>query len=528
MPSLDAILADTMLLGAELTGLERYDVAPAPPARPLSRARVLYVDAPDDAPVTADAAIWSFWVDGDPARVLDVTCKVPARERPDVPSHELGVCSEVRWDAPAVVLRGARVPLPLDRAHLLRVYLARGGVLPARGCGLWPLGAPLDAGLLAVYGFELTPEGAVHALTAAQCARDDLMPDDGAPAAPDAPVRVVVAVEFVTCRPARDYDPWGLLLAARLHPHLMLMASAALDGFEAAAVLARPEGTDMIGCFADLEQAWRSRAGPRFECALGAVSNAASPSAALPTWERAFDYAQVGARGEAHVVVDPARPARACAPALCLHRGREVGDAGPVMTAAEHSFAKAGRQGAFDGLVLAPPLRAPPAVEARLRGWRVDAVTPLPVADHDALHMYWRWGEALGAAPRFAGWSASFEPNRTPGAPMVPPDQRVTVRAEGASLSYQASCEGPVAASRWQVVLHHGLAFGLEIARGEGSTAAEGLAALLREAPVVPDDVPVAVDAHWLLHWALRYCSTAAYGPVERLQVLDLARARSG
>jgi len=110
---------------------------------------------------------------------------------------------------------------------------------------------------------------------------------------------------------------------------------------------------------------------------------------------------------------------------------------------------------------------------------------------------------------------------------MVPPDQRVTVRVEGASLVYEASCAGPVAASRWQVVLHHGLAYGLEVARGEGSAAAAGLSALVREAPVVPDGVPVAVDAPWFLHWVLRYCSTAAYGPVERLQVLDLARARS-
>jgi hypothetical protein len=200
-----------------------------------------------------------------------------------------------------------------------------------------------------------------------------------------------------------------------------------------------------------------------------------------------------------------------------------------LATAREHAVAKAPGQGEFDGVLLAPALRAPDELSARLRAWRTSAIAPLPLTDHDGLHMHWRWGAAAGAGTAFCGWSPEFEPHSVPGAPMVPPDQRVELTRDGPALRYRAHTVGPrVPAGRRQVVLHHGLAFGLEIARGPGSAAAQGLAALADACPVLPAGVEVPLAAPWFLHWNLRYCSTARFGPHERLQVLDLSRSRVG
>src|SRR4051812_9010260 len=136
MPDLDAILDDTLLLracrglDAAITGLELYADLPAAPPAPalarftrLSRAEVLYADAPDKVPVEPGSAVWSFWKDDDPSRVLDVTCKVPARDVPGVPAHELFVCTAVHWGPVTISPTDSPVALPVTREFLARAYL---------------------------------------------------------------------------------------------------------------------------------------------------------------------------------------------------------------------------------------------------------------------------------------------------------------------------------------------------------------------------------------------------------------------
>ena len=88
-------------------------------------------------------------------------------------------------------------------------------------------------------------------------------------------------------------------------------------------------------------------------------------------------------------------------------------------------------------------------------------------------------------------------------------------------MRYAAETDA-LAAGRWAVVMHHGMAFGLAIDPHARDTAVRRLA---REG-VLPEGVTAHPDEPWFLPWSLRYASVATLGPLERVQVIDLERAR--
>jgi len=86
-----------------------------------------------------------------------------------------------------------------------------------------------------------------------------------------------------------------------------------------------------------------------------------------------------------------------------------------------------------------------------------------PFCVHDCLHVHWRWGRASPDLmnPKWVrGWVGD-QPYREAGAPMVAPNQDVTLTLPSPySMRYTARIHAPVA-GRWQIVMHHGAAYAL-------------------------------------------------------------------
>jgi hypothetical protein len=426
---------------------------------PLADAPVLFADAPEDRPIGEGEPLWSWWsTNPEPARILDVTCRVPAE---GAPFHELVVCRDLEWTRVEVAASGRLIPLPLHVPFLLRKYVLLEGSVPASEGALFPLELDADTSMLCVFGFQV-PAGAdaPEPIPPSACNDDGFMPcsDQSHPAGP---LRVVIALELICEKVCRDLDPWGLLRGARLRPHLLVRADRPLEHAAATLRVRRTPSTVMIGCFADLEGQYRALAEERMGSTLVSFADRA-PLPERLDWDALFAAVAVdGATAGLTTAADPDRP---------------------------------DRRGAFDGLLISPRLRAPEPLAAALPGYRLRDIVPAPVGEHDALHVFWRFPERFGHRPRFAGWSADLGPHRAPGAPMIPPNQRVSVRADGdGGFTYDATVQAPIAPDGWQVLMHHGMVFGLEVDHGRSAPAA---------------DCPPALRASreaWRFHWEQRY-----------------------
>lgn len=433
-----------------------------PGAEPLSHARVLFVDAPDDLPVVEGSRVWSLWFDADPSRALDLTCKVPSGD-PEVIAHELCVCTAVRWGELRVTAEGREHALPLDAEHLVRRALLRGSETAA--------GEAIDCGVLQVFQWSL---------------------GDGA--------TVVAAVELVGRCAATDFDPWRVLLAARLVPTVRVGASVALTSCEAAVTWERPEGTQMVGCTADQEGRWRASISPRFETSLVRCANDRR-EARVPRWDVAFDAVSLDVREASFVAADPSRPREPPALDVAVRRGLRGDHGAPALLVEDAAVWADDGQGDFDGAVIAPSLRGDELLADALRAWRLDPVVPLPLSDRDALHVVWRWG---AADPRW----------------------RVThaMRCELRGATLRLTAGAPVAAGEWATFFAHGAAFGLSLDHRPEGALSRALRDIESTHPPLPPGSTMPAAASWWTLWNLRFASTAVYGPHERLQALPPIR----
>lgn len=439
---------------------------------PLRAREMHFVDAPDDVPVHADTAVWSWWMeDRDPGAVHDLTCKAPAD---DPVAHELFACTSARWDAVSVTHAGQRRALPLTPEHLLAKCFVSDGVVAAPAMRL-------DGSMLLLFGYRLDDRAG------------PVTPVDFA----EGRATVLVAIELLCGRPRRDLDPWGLTLAAPLHPRLSLRPSVPLDDAEATLVLTRPTETTMVGCTADVEGRFRDAAERAIEATWIEHSNRPRAPDAFG-WDALYDRVR---RGDLRALaVNPHARESVESGRVMLRAldGARVPTGATVVPSEAWRLATPdapvlARQGEVDGVVMAPLLRAPSALVASLRGWRLREVPQLPVGGHDALHVVWRWP---GEAPR------------------VQPAQRVEVSAEGPCFSYRATQEGGVAAGRWTSFFRHGASFGLGVARPAWN------APLHAEAHALPEALAAHARDAWFAHWIGRYCVAGAQGAFERLTAL--------
>ncbi len=440
-------------------GFSAYE-AFGPAVRRFDRRSVHFVDAPDN-------------VSPSPATVLDLTCKVPAD---DPPSHELFVCTAVRWEGVRVGWRGRALALPLARDFLTLQAVCEDGEADDPAMRL-----DGSMALLFLYGLE---DGGVSPVDAGDFAagRRDV---------------AVVAVEFLVGRASHGVDPWGLALVAPLHPRLTVSATCPLEDLAATLAFVRGRSTTMVGCTADDEGKFRACAAAAFDATWAAFANR-GPALESLGWDCLFDDVATGDRSEV--------AATSGAPPSIERGGRVVlRDLDPSRVPPGARFApsdawkvttpdlrRVAQQGAYDAVVVAPALL--PSADVRsdvaLRWWRLDQVAPLPLGCHDALHIVWRW------------------PGREPS---IPEHQDVRVECDAGDVRYRTVRATRLEAGAREVVFAHGAFFGLALDTNAWNEA------LLARAWSMPDALSRKADEPWLRHWIGRYCVAGAQGPTERL-----------
>ncbi|NOK37983.1 hypothetical protein HMI49_32755 [Corallococcus exercitus] len=125
------------------------------------------------------------------------------------------------------------------------------------------------------------------------------------------------------------------------------------------------------------------------------------------------------------------------------------------------------RQGAFDNIHIAPPMKAPRSIRERFGkpGFHLDSIAMAPFCIHDCLHMHWRWLPTGDKEKHLWGWSAA----------------------------------GPYTA-RGEPHIHEGLAHG-------NSAASETLAQWMQLGLRMLDEWPMPAGKSWaMFYWVLRYC----------------------
>jgi len=163
---------------------------------------------------------------------------------------------------------------------------------------------------------------------------------------------------------------------------------------------------------------------------------------------------------------------------------------------------KVPRQGEFDNIHMAPKMKLPPSVLRKIPSSWPREVTMAPFCVHDCFHLHWRWGEGRidKLSPKWLrGWEGDV-PYRIIGAPMVAPNQDVSLKMLGpCSIAYTARIHAPVV-GRWQIVMHHGAAYALTYESAATQTA-KGIDVLTTDLPGEDDE-----DGTWAnFYWHLRY-----------------------
>jgi hypothetical protein len=542
MPSLDVLLARTLLFTADAGNnnnlLSQPLQAGGPPFSPPS---------PPGGAVgpSEDQPIWSWTHDSaDVTAVTGIKANVRPMGYMVMPVLERVAWGPVEIEDPST---GNPIALSLDGTMLVRRTFLPAGKLDGTD-PIWRLPANVDASLLLVFAFEQDAnDPSLFVLPSqASMAADDFMPDPESLAG-GAPLRILVCCELILCKERADFEPLGIMAAARIHPHAMVMSNQNLARVSVTVSLQRPLTSGMsdpsmtpdIGSalFTDTNNssARLSYFAAGINLALGVLRGPSLPP--TPLWDNIFDYYRIDPpAGTAFTVVDPTLAARTVSGAIeTLDLWSIVpGGSTSVNTYNPMPVAKMAGQGAYDNFHIAPkmlaglPLLAP------------DPVVMAPVCAHDCLHMHWRWG-AIWGAPGMSwlpknialnGWSANGVPYSVAGAPQVPGNQRVGIIFNGpTSIDYQADCLN-VPAGAWQYVLHHGGAYSIGFA---------GVAEAFFDA-VIPTvnlllgsrgqpTLPLAMTSWTIVQWSIFYAvlrfQPTLLGPQERIRTVNQSLAES-
>jgi hypothetical protein len=313
-----------------------------------------------------------------------------------------------------------------------------------------------------------------------------------------APPRVLVVTEMVCCLPREDFEPQGILLAARFQPHVLVVSNLGARRVVSATELVRPpisshagHGMSMPNMLPELKAGlWTdTNVSPtrvnNLQILVDWITSAGGSGGLIPPsplWDNIFDYYDTDppvatSFDAAYSRVGPDRVAskaivRELAPPshkinVLRIDFRTVPFANipyPDLRMEPGTIRKLPGQGEFDNIHIASRMTLP-------------SITPLPLAmapvcAHDCFHLHWRWSENFATNPSLSrdprsvlGFSDSFVPYSTPGAPLVPPNQaiRLSLLAAGAAhahgLRYEATVGRPIRAGKWQAILHHGAAY---------------------------------------------------------------------
>ena len=441
----------------------------------------------------AGRKIWQFELNG-----LDAVRDVTVRNR-SMRDMRMSVCREVSWGEVKVTYQAKTVHLPLTERFLLRTHYLPDGAVPESNEGFWQLPMNLEQSFQRLFGFQLKA-GQLQPLSDAELHAPGLMASSpfafNRPGQGGHPLRVLVCMALGCAKECNDFEPGGVLGAARLIPHVMLVANLPVEGMEATVRLSRSPMTSHTRMGDEEMSANISSA------FFTDRNDAVHP---YPRWDNLFDYYWIDPPMGAEVrVVRTDRPSVRERDGLIkeVEMGSSRGSAW-VSGYKSRRLKKVARQGEFDNIHLAPKMKLPAAVANKLPGGWPKEVTMAPFCVHDCLHLHWRWGtrnDLVPEGPKWVrGWSGDV-PYRQAGAPMVPSNQDVSIKVLGPySITYTARIRAPTV-GRWQVVMHHGAAYALSYTRLPAwlPFLEDGLTPDLREESWA--------DGRWArMYWHLRY-----------------------
>jgi hypothetical protein len=382
-----------------------------------------------------------------------ITCVIP---HPGGSAHPMTVLDEAKWDGVELTLAsGQRAALPLDQQFLLGSFSSSTGSIAARSHPIWRLASQIDVGTAAVFAYDITnpanpqPVSDVAVLTPSR------------PGTTPSRLWALVCCELVLCKARNDFEPMGVLDAARIYPLIQILTNAETTATNGTVMLRRPAssamdhgwaggGHHLVGLFVDrnsgmgLMEKWAALVG--------------ASGVAVPTWEDIFDYVlkNGAASSQRLVVVDRAKttPRSDTTHRSTLDRLREANVASTVL--------KMPRQGAFDNIHVAPQMEISLSIPVVGSVIPSTAVSMAPICAHDCFHIHWRWSLQYTGESTL-GWGPSG-PYTQPGAPMVHPNQTVTVALDAGVSGFRYEA---VAASHpandWMVVMPHGAAYAVRL-----------------------------------------------------------------
>lgn len=420
-------------------------------------------------------------------------------------------------------MAGTRIELPLTKDFVAYKAVVEGGKIVDDQTDLWKLPANLDQSLVIALIYSLEPNQPPKPMTAddADDLGDDFMGEGGAGAQSGADVhgetsaeldhpRVLVILSLTTCKQSEDFAPGAVVGTGRIYPHIMVMSSAPLARIEATVRLNRPEKTtrtkDAVTPPDDIGDKYVSFfKGPKGCCSIydedqdadepdiNAVLFADANDMDLsplspppPFWGNFFSYYLLNVYPS---IKDETVLAVSRDQEKWKTRSRDGLVVRQVVTGPKdyQKLIKLPCQGEFDNIHQAPRMvlrRVAKVVHAELtraeygNGVRLkthdvpaatlhlDEISMAPFCSHDCLHTHWRWGKQ--ATDKGQLGFQGMVPYSKAGAPLVPDNQTVQVWLRDKNLlTYTATVwaqgQRPIGANQWQVIMHHGSAYALDI-----------------------------------------------------------------
>ena len=331
--------------------------------------------------------------------------------------------------------------------------------------------------------------------------------------------RVLVIVSLTTCKQAEDFAPGGIVGMGRIYPHIMVMSSMPLSMIEATVRVNRAETSistndaveppadigdkhvdqteGLKGCCGTYDRdphALPDKINSVFFADANDFSISTLKDPPLPFWSNFFAYYLL----DAHQTMGN-QTITAVTRAENRWKVREEMDLivrQPVTGPSDYAkLIKQPCQGEFDNLHMAPKMklhkvkraiyidsspqldnlptailggskRVSKVIDIPLASLNLDDISMAPFCSHDCFHTHWRWGK--DATDKAQLGFAGKVPYKKAGAPLIPDNQSVKLWLRAPNLlTYSATVwaqeNKPIGANEWQVIMHHGSAYALDI-----------------------------------------------------------------
>jgi hypothetical protein len=514
----------------------------------------------------------------------------------------------VEWKPVELAMCGKKITLPFDEEFFITGYELDGGHIPDGNKGLWRLESDVDSGFMLVFGYQLSKEGNVGKIDSSIWGSQELMRPVSSGRSKNfscvnqvnvyttPPMRVIVCVSWVCCKARSDWDPANAILMARFFPQTLVMTNFEMraqtahareqEGIRGEINIVRAEhathwgGDSMHHCiepflFTETNSYSRAHSLGKLAYWTNKVGYLIAQGWMGASWDGLFDYYDVdpwnsSAKKAEYVVVDPSKGRRELRGKVDFNNDkrkknvifRALGarlDALDVLTDYDPTdrpddlIVKTPRQGDYDNLHMAAPMRAPPDF-AKLKSkqqredWGLEKIIMSPLCVHDCIHTHWRWNDGYSSKSNL-GWGLEG-PYTVPGAPMVPMNQKVVIKllkdprkdSGEVGFSVRAHIQPQIVSGEWSVINYNGSGFPVYVKTSAGNAGKirERFRGWWGDDEVSGKDISqwgwlgllvngkdIPQEDWWGFFWYLRYFSDGKKKH-ERVRIKNLAGARDG